>query len=402
MCYRLESSMTCIRAGVSAVGRARKDEVKRTRTVAGWLRGQYPDAEERITWDDLWMNFALMIGRRSRCVRDQIGAVIVSADNRILGAGYNGPAAGMTLEGSCKNWCPRAISGECGEKLDPEYNDCFSLHAEINALLRTDTSGKSMQGASIYISSSMCWQCSGMVANSGISRAVFQIMPFKHRHRRPDAVVDFLQECGVEVVVMNNTLSAYRAIFVDEYGYGPHECYFCHVSMARIEVIHHKDSDHSNNDISNLAASHISCHTQYHNASSPTQWKGAAPRYSVTTEWTRRKPILQCRSCPLETTPGWLKRHAEMTGHDGSAYTEWRADEDLRITVEKANEKICPGCGQIFKSKSGVKQHRSWTGCGGYYDNDRAPDWAERKGKMSESAQNRGSNSDEEVDDDDK
>ena len=43
-----------------------------------------------ITWDEYFMGVALLSGRRSKDPSTQVGACIVSQDNKILSMGYNG------------------------------------------------------------------------------------------------------------------------------------------------------------------------------------------------------------------------------------------------------------------------------------------------------------------------
>ena len=61
----------------------------------------------RPSWDEVWMQVADTVALRSRCSRAQIGAVVVSKDQRVSSTGYNGPAASFPNEGECVNWCPR-------------------------------------------------------------------------------------------------------------------------------------------------------------------------------------------------------------------------------------------------------------------------------------------------------
>ena len=55
----------------------------------------------RISWQDMWLEAAALVGKRSQCSRAQYGAVIVSEDNRVLSVGYNGVPAGKQQQGSC-------------------------------------------------------------------------------------------------------------------------------------------------------------------------------------------------------------------------------------------------------------------------------------------------------------
>lgn len=156
----------------------------------------------RPTWDEVRMQMAHDIARRSLCTRDQIGAIITGPDGKhIVGEGYNSPPAGYAHGNQpCNIWCQRS------EKLTPapDYTDCISLHAEANALMKSDYTAR--LGGTIYVTSHPCWGCTKLIANSGVSRVVVESKPFPHRN--PLTSYLFLQECGIEVTVNDPMLMA--------------------------------------------------------------------------------------------------------------------------------------------------------------------------------------------------
>ena len=149
----------------------------------------------RPTWDEIWMQVADAISRRSRCSRAQIGAVVVSKDQRISSTGYNGPASLFPTEKECIAWCPRAQGLTA---LDNTYDSCPSIHAEANALLYVDRSR--VEGGTIYITDAACYQCAKLISNSGITRVVMRIGT-RAAHRLPDATVDYFKKCNIDVVI---------------------------------------------------------------------------------------------------------------------------------------------------------------------------------------------------------
>ena len=46
--------------------------------------------EDYISWDEYFMGVAMLSGMRSKDPNSQVGACIVSNDNKILSMGYNG------------------------------------------------------------------------------------------------------------------------------------------------------------------------------------------------------------------------------------------------------------------------------------------------------------------------
>lgn len=151
----------------------------------------------RPTWDEVWMRMADTMAERSKCTRAQVGCVIVSKDQTVLSASYNGPPPNYPADGSCSSWCPRA-RGEGG--LGSTYDNCPSVHAEANGVSRADHSR--IHGATAYVNRASCVTCAKLLAAAGITRLVHRVEDVD-MHRNPEATEDFLQLCGVEVVRWN-------------------------------------------------------------------------------------------------------------------------------------------------------------------------------------------------------
>jgi dCMP deaminase len=159
----------------------------------------------RQTWDETWISMARVIARRSSCVNRQVGAMIVDKHNRPISAGYNGAPAGFGSTSSmkairdtedCRSFCPRS-SGERSES----YDNCVSVHAELNALMFSDR--KDYFGGTIYVTSPCCFNCAKAVANSGVERVVCEISE-KDGHIDNQRGIEFLRSCGIEVEVLQN------------------------------------------------------------------------------------------------------------------------------------------------------------------------------------------------------
>lgn len=141
------------------------------------------------------MAVAESMAARSRCVNRQVGAVIVTAENRPMAVGYNGPPANWsgaedtattvhfgsdlsltstTKKTTCAEFCPRGGSEDRGSS----YSNCVSVHAEANALLFADR--RDYAGGTMYVTNPCCWDCAKLVANSGIKTLVVKqssVMP---------------------------------------------------------------------------------------------------------------------------------------------------------------------------------------------------------------------------------
>lgn len=159
----------------------------------------------RPTWDEVWLAMAEFMGKRSRCLSGP-GAVIVDAENRIIGSGYAGPPANFVGDDDdrehaevddCRRYCRR--SRLPGDQRGIGYDDCVAVHAEINALMKTDPIR--LPGSSVYVSSACCLACAKAIANSGAKRVIWS-KTSADGYRDPDRVIQFLRWCGIEVVVV--------------------------------------------------------------------------------------------------------------------------------------------------------------------------------------------------------
>lgn len=162
---------------------------------------------DRTSWREIRYQMAAAIARRSLCVRDQVGAIIVDVDNKVIGEGYNGPPRGFWHGNApCTQWCQRTRNAKVAVKLDgnearglhPTYDDCPALHAEANALMMSDRSLRS--GGTIYVTSHICISCAKLIANSGLHYARVSAATDRE-HRNSDASYTFLANCGVIVFV---------------------------------------------------------------------------------------------------------------------------------------------------------------------------------------------------------
>lgn len=145
----------------------------------------------RPRWDEVWLQVAHAVAQRSLCDRARVGAVIVSKDNRVQAASYNGPAPGFAHGNmTCSTWCQRSTA----IKLSPTYDDCPASHAEANAIARSDWS--QLHGAAIYVTAATCYPCAKLIAQTGIRTLVHVVRP-EDMHRDPERVEDYLASVGI-------------------------------------------------------------------------------------------------------------------------------------------------------------------------------------------------------------
>lgn len=121
----------------------------------------------RPSWDQYFMEMAMVTAKRSTCLRRQVGAVIVR-DNRLLSSGYNGVPKGLPhcSEVGCLREQMNVPSGE-------RHELCRGLHAEQNSLIQAAVFGVSVSGGTVYCNTKPCSICTKMLINAEIKRIVF-------------------------------------------------------------------------------------------------------------------------------------------------------------------------------------------------------------------------------------
>ena len=114
-----------------------------------------------ITWDEYFMGVAILSGMRSKDPCTQVGACIVSSDNKILSMGYNGLPRGCSDDDF--PWTKE------GDPLENKY--FYTTHSELNAIL--NYRGGSLEGSKLYVSLFPCNECAKAIIQSGIKTVVY-------------------------------------------------------------------------------------------------------------------------------------------------------------------------------------------------------------------------------------
>ena len=134
-----------------------------------------------IPWDELWINIAQEVRRRSKDPRTQVGCVLVSPDNRRLFVGYNGFA--RKVLDLRERWNDRVMKHR------------MVVHAEQNAL---DNRNCDVGGWTCYVTMKPCEKCASSLVNQGIKRIVYTEV---HPDIDYDLADQILAEGGVEAVL---------------------------------------------------------------------------------------------------------------------------------------------------------------------------------------------------------
>lgn len=139
-----------------------------------------------LNWDEYFMGVAMLSSLRSKDPSTQVGACIVSSDNRILSIGYNGAPNGYN---DCEFPWERK-----GDFLNTKY--AFVCHAELNAISNYRGDKKALEGAKLYVTLFPCNECSKLVIQNGIKEVIY----LSDKYKDTDGVKaskQMFEKCGV-------------------------------------------------------------------------------------------------------------------------------------------------------------------------------------------------------------
>lgn len=124
-----------------------------------YMRRMNREADNKLKWDQRFMDMAQMISTWSKDPSSKIGAVIVNDERRILATGYNG--------------FPRGIKDTEDRLYNKDEKYPRIVHAEMNALMNALYNGVGVKGATLYVYGlPVCPDCTKSVIQAGIKRVV--------------------------------------------------------------------------------------------------------------------------------------------------------------------------------------------------------------------------------------
>lgn len=121
------------------------------------------ERKDYLSWDEYFMGIAKLSALRSKDPSTQVGACIVSSDNRILSIGYNGAPNGY--EDKYFPWEREGLP------LETKY--LYVCHAEMNAILNFRGNKKDLEGAKLYVDLFPCNECAKIIIQSGIKEVIY-------------------------------------------------------------------------------------------------------------------------------------------------------------------------------------------------------------------------------------
>ena len=127
-----------------------------------------------------YLRMARIWAENSYCQRRKVGALVVK-NKMIISDGYNGTPSGF--ENQCED--------------ENNVTKSYVLHAEANAITKLARSSNNSENATLYVTASPCIECSKLIIQAGIKRAVYG-----EKYRLEDGI-NLLKKAGIEVIYLN-------------------------------------------------------------------------------------------------------------------------------------------------------------------------------------------------------
>lgn len=148
---------------------------------------------KRLSFMDMFAHILIITPKRSSCLFVDAGALIIDEkENRIVTSGYNGPPSGG--DNCFEVGCSRIVKGE----IRKGEGRCRGLHGEVNTLLHALKYRIKINGFSMMSSRKPCYDCSKIIANSGLKK-VYYLFDYSREgeDRRPE---ETLSKAKIELI----------------------------------------------------------------------------------------------------------------------------------------------------------------------------------------------------------
>jgi len=121
---------------------------------------------KRLSWDEMFMNLAVLTSKRAACKFHETGSVFVDKNHRVVSMGYNGPTEDdlHCIEVGCAK--------VDGDPVTKKLKRCRGAHAEINGIINAQDTQR-LRGATLYSVLFPCYDCMKSLNNAGIKEIVY-------------------------------------------------------------------------------------------------------------------------------------------------------------------------------------------------------------------------------------
>lgn len=134
------------------------------------------DYENRLSWDEYFINLSFLVSKRSSCERLNVGCVLVK-DSRVIAAGYNGFLPKVPHKSVVRN-----------------NHEQMTNHAEMNAICDCAKRGVNCDDSIAYITHFPCIICFKILVSAGIKK-----IKYHDDYKNDNLVKELAMESGVSI-----------------------------------------------------------------------------------------------------------------------------------------------------------------------------------------------------------
>ena len=155
----------------------------------------------RPDWDQYFLDLLEPISKRATCDRGRCAAIIVSKGNTILATGYTGSPPGQPHCDDVGHLMKTVI-----DENNNQSSHCMrTLHAEENAVLQAAKDGIKIEGTTIYVKMTPCYNCAMRIVRVGIKKVVAQ-----KRYHADKSSMELFKNANVEVKIIDDVIEEYK------------------------------------------------------------------------------------------------------------------------------------------------------------------------------------------------
>lgn len=138
----------------------------------------------RPSWNDMYMEIAQVVAKRSKDPKTKVGAVLVK-DNRILGIGYNAEPKGFNYN---FDW-------------NSKEKHKYVIHAELNAIANATYFGNSIEGSTMFLTLSPCAECVKLLIQYGVKKVIY-----KEKYEHSELAFEIAEYSNLKLIQYKNDL----------------------------------------------------------------------------------------------------------------------------------------------------------------------------------------------------
>ncbi len=138
----------------------------------------------RRSWDEHFMDMAILVAQRSKDPSTKVGCVVVSEDKIVVATGYNG--------------LPRGVQDR-SERMERPAKYLWTSHAEENAVAQSARVGAKLKGGTAFVTHHPCSRCARSLIQAGVTRVVIGSGTTSMPDEEFEVAAIMFKEAGVNV-----------------------------------------------------------------------------------------------------------------------------------------------------------------------------------------------------------